>query len=240
MRKLLSATCILSLLLLPTLVQAQNLQPSTWGMLKSRYGQETLDRPGVWTQVADAILSSPYLSDPTIKRIWRMVGQDDGFVGAGVVTGKVFLVYVNENYHLEQAFYLEPDPPSGRVTLSNAVTGEIVWSEIASQDLIDRLEGVDKTHVRTMVGGTGPGVVRRFACAGLGWEITGVCAGLGAAAGGPGGAFIGGAIGAGAGKVFYDWCVNLHDPFPITFDGGPNQEPGETIGHNFGPKGPNQ
>jgi hypothetical protein len=70
------AALLLLTFLLPSVSLAQSLRPSTWGMLKTRYGQqETVDSPGVWAQVAQAVLSDPYLNDPTVKRIWRMVSS---------------------------------------------------------------------------------------------------------------------------------------------------------------------
>jgi hypothetical protein len=229
------AALLLLTFLLPSVSLAQSLKPSTWGMLKTRYGQqETVDSPGVWAQVAQAVLSDPYLNDPTVKRIWRMVGKENGFVAMGMVPGKVFLVYVSGNLHLENGFTFEPDQPSGKVKMNNALTGELVSSDVEAMT-----KAQERMHLAPMAGG-GSGAVRSFACAGLGAEIVAWGAMLGSIAG-PGGTFAGGVIGAGAGQVFYDWCTHLRDPFPLAFGDGPIiNGPGETIGHNFGPKGPNQ
>ena len=234
-RRFLGALLLLTVFL-PSVPFAQSLAPSTWGMLKTRYGQqETVDSPGVWAQVADVVLSDPYLNNPTVKRIWRMVGKENGFVAMGMVPGKVFLVYVSGNLHLENGFTLEPDQPSGKVKMNNALTGELVSSDVEAMT-----KARERMHLAPMAGQQG-GSVRTFACAGLGAEIVAWGALLGTIVAGPGGGFAGGVIGAGAGQVFYDWCTHLRDPFPLAFGDGPIiNGPGETIGHNFGPKGPNQ
>ena len=77
MRKLLSVTCIASHLTASSLAFAQSQQTSSWGMLKTRYGQpEGIQRTGLNKQVADAILNSPLLNDPNVKAVYHM-GKDD-------------------------------------------------------------------------------------------------------------------------------------------------------------------
>jgi len=165
-----------------------------------------------------------------------MVGKENGFVAMGMMPGKVFIVYVSGNLRLDNGFIFEPDQESGKVKMNNALTGELVSSDVEAMT-----KARERMHLATMAGGqTQGGYVRVGLCGAIRWEITAFGALLGSAAG-PAGSFFGGVVGAGAGAVFNDWCTHVRDPFPLAFGDGPIiNGPGETIGHNFGPKGPNQ
>lgn len=145
MRKLLSLACLSSLLFLPALVLAQIQQPSTWGLLKSRYGQEDrVDSPSRFHAVEQAILSDPLLSDADLGRVGKLI-QGSGFFGAGMRGGtQPFLVFVDDNYSVTRIISLEDIPGlSPQISAVNLRTGEILWTspqESASKSYPNRTQ----------------------------------------------------------------------------------------------------
>jgi len=140
MRKLLSVTCsVLLLLTLPFLARAQSQEHSTWGVLKTRYGETDVIEPGeFYNDVINRILSDPLLAGSSILDVVRLP-EGDGFFGAGENSGEAFLVYVNGNLSAMRAFAFDSGVGS-QLILKDIKDDNIIWEGSPEPDGRARFE----------------------------------------------------------------------------------------------------
>ena len=138
MRKLLSVTCIASLifsLISPVFADSNSpTRQTTWGLLKSRYGEELISQPNPVKQaITLAILSNPYLSNGEVLSIGKLGPVDYGFYGIGLKGGTVpFIVFVDGNLAITNIFAIDeiPDPRLGpnRVGIYDLLNSQkLIW-----------------------------------------------------------------------------------------------------------------
>ncbi len=179
MRKLLSLTCILSLLF--TLVspafaeQSSGVSKTSWGMLKSRYGQqEIVERPGVFKAVSDAITSA-FGSDASVQYVLKIGLPEQGYVGLGLVADSgVFGAIVDGNYYLKKVIWFD-DMSESAVLQSEWVDGRISSTVVTVQDF-------ELNDFRTSLHPEGASLGRTYGCmliAGVAGDIAGLLAGFG-------------------------------------------------------------
>src|SRR5262245_42435745 len=114
MRKLLSVTCIASLLFslvspafadpIPPLLTER---PTSWGMLKSKFAK--LEQGPSRRQLVDkAVLSNPFLNNPDIVSVQKLGPVEiAGYVAVGFSSGIPFVTFVDGNYHTTDTFIVE-------------------------------------------------------------------------------------------------------------------------------------
>ena len=215
---------LLFLALLPSVCFAQTQSPSTWGMLKTRYGQgDQIDSPSRFRAVEQAILSDPLLTDADLGLVGKLI-QGSGFYGAGMRGGtQPFLVFVDGNYSVTKIIVLDDlSDGSSQVEAVDLRTGEKLWR---NTDSAESGMSPNRTQLRPEGASLQRSLCAAIAAAASVWVAT-KCPPIPSVVA---------AVGAYVYETVYDACIdiNFHQE-PIAED--PDDWSSGTIGHNFSPR----
>ncbi len=120
MRKLLSLTCIVSLLsslASPAFATPNATPPSethqiSWGTLKNKYDPENLF-PDRRELIEKSIQDNPYLNSPEIVLVQKLgPAYLAGYVAVGFTSGVPFVTFVDGNYHSTDTFIIDEYYPT--------------------------------------------------------------------------------------------------------------------------------